>query len=164
MVKSVYRDEELGKNFNLRYDALITTRQRVSYALFYTAALYFNFKLRHEAVNYKNLGGLLYLYLIYCVGTLHGCNSSCRILVVASGMDNKLSLPFTEEEYIALARPKYHDLNALDKQPAFYDYEKSFETIWLDLGRQVLERNLGPLPNDRRKKKDDDTLWRDTNS
>ena len=66
-----YHDEELGKNFNLTYDALTTFWQRVSYALFYTAAIYFNFKLRHEAVNYKNLGGLLYLYLIYCVGILH---------------------------------------------------------------------------------------------
>lgn len=79
-------------------------------------------------------------------------------------MDNKLNLSFTEEEYMALARQKYNDLQALDKQLNMYDYEKSFEQIWLDLGRQVLERNLGPVPNDRRKKKDDDALRGDTDS
>jgi hypothetical protein len=83
--------------------------------------------------------------------------------VVASGMDNKLSLNFTEEEYVALARQKYNDLQALDKHLNMYDYEKSFEQIWIDLGRQVLERNLGPVSNDRRKKKDDNALGRDTN-
>ena len=44
-------------------------------------------------------------------------------------------------------------LQALATQPAFYDYEKSFEAIWMEPGRQVLERNVGPVPADRRKKK-----------
>lgn len=79
-------------------------------------------------------------------------------------MDNKLTLDFTEEEYVALARQKYNDLKALKSKPTFYDYEKSFEEIWLDLGRQVLEKSLSQVPNDRRKKKDDDPLWSNTNS
>ena len=54
-------------------------------------------------------------------------------------MDNNPNLAFTEDEYLALARQKYHDLQALKSKPTFYDYEKSFEDIWLDLGRQVLE-------------------------
>lgn len=74
-------------------------------------------------------------------------------------MDNNLTLPFTEEEYMALARQKYQDLKALKNKPTFYDYEKSFEEIWQDLGRQVLEKSLSQVPADRRKKKDDDSFW-----
>jgi hypothetical protein len=59
----------------------------------------------------------------------------------------------TEDEYVSLARQKYQDLQQLKDQPTFYDYEKSFDAIWQDLGRQVLEKNLSELPADRRKKK-----------
>jgi uncharacterized membrane protein len=59
----------------------------------------------------------------------------------------------SKADYLALAEQKYNDLQSLDKQLTMYDYEKSFEQIWHDLGRQVLERNLGIVPNDRRKKK-----------
>lgn len=79
-------------------------------------------------------------------------------------METQPSLAMSKADYLALAEQKYNDLQALDKQLTMYDYEKSFEQIWLDLGRQVLERNLGPVPNDRRKKKDDYPLWTDTNS
>ena len=61
-------------------------------------------------------------------------------------------------EYLALAEQKYNDLQVLATQPTFYDYEKSFEAIWMELGRQVLERNVGSVPADRRKKKDNDAL------
>ena len=61
----------------------------------------------------------------------------------------------SKAEYLALAEQKYTDLQALATQPTFYDYEKSFEAIWMELGRQVLERNVGPVPADRRKKNDD---------
>ncbi len=60
---------------------------------------------------------------------------------------------------MALARQKYQDLKALKNKPTFYDYEKSFEEIWQDLGRQVLEKSLSQVPADRRKKKDDDSFW-----
>ncbi|GAA3983017.1 hypothetical protein GCM10022407_30270 [Hymenobacter antarcticus] len=70
----------------------------------------------------------------------------------------------SKAEYLALAEQKYNDLQALGTAPTFYDYEKSFEAIWLELGRQVLERNMGPVPDDRRKKKDDDALWPNPNS
>lgn len=59
----------------------------------------------------------------------------------------------TEDEYVALARQKYQDLQQLKSKPTFYDYEKSFDEIWQDLGRQVLEKNLSDVPGDRRKKK-----------
>ena len=70
----------------------------------------------------------------------------------------------SKAEYLALAEQKYADLQALATEPTFYDYEKSFEAIWMDLGRQVLERTVGPVPADRRKKKDDDAFWPNTDS
>ena len=44
----------------------------------------------------------------------------------------------------------------LGKLDNFYDYEKSFDAIWQDLGRMYLERSLQEKTsdsNDRRKKK-----------
>jgi hypothetical protein len=68
-------------------------------------------------------------------------------------MDTQRQPTMTEAEYIALARQKYHDLQQLKHKPTFYDYEKSFDEIWQELGRQVLEKNLSEVPADRRKKK-----------
>jgi len=59
----------------------------------------------------------------------------------------------SKEEYLALAEQKYKELQRLKMKPTFYDYQQSFEQIWLDLGRQVLEKNLSEVPDDRRKKK-----------
>lgn len=70
----------------------------------------------------------------------------------------------SKEEYMALAEQKYHDLQQLKSKPTLYDYEKSFDELWQDLGRQVFEKNLSQVPTDRRKKKDDDPLRSDTNS
>jgi hypothetical protein len=59
----------------------------------------------------------------------------------------------TEAKFIALAQKRYASLQALNKIDNFYDYEKEFESIWRDLGREVLESNLSDVPADRRKKK-----------
>lgn len=59
----------------------------------------------------------------------------------------------TEEEYISLARQKYQELQALKNEKSFYAYEKTFDELWTDLGRQVLEKSLSDVPSDRRKKK-----------
>jgi len=59
----------------------------------------------------------------------------------------------TKEEYIALAIQKYDELQALKTKKTFYEYEETFDQIWTDLGRQVLEKNLSEVPADRRKKK-----------
>lgn len=64
----------------------------------------------------------------------------------------------SKEECIALAEQKNHELQQLISKPTLYDYEKSFDEIWQDLGRQVLAKNLSDVPADRRKKKDDDAL------
>lgn len=62
----------------------------------------------------------------------------------------------TKEEFMAMAAQRYEELQALNKLDNFYDYEKQFVDIWKDLGREVLQKNIGSLPADKRKKKDDD--------
>jgi hypothetical protein len=52
----------------------------------------------------------------------------------------------TREELLALTAQRYDELQALNKLDNFYDYEKEFVNIWRDLGREVLEKNLGDLP------------------
>lgn len=58
----------------------------------------------------------------------------------------------TKEEFLALAGDRYDALQSLNKLNRFYDYEKQFVHIWQDLGRAVLENNLGAVPTNRRKK------------
>lgn len=59
----------------------------------------------------------------------------------------------TKAEYLEAAAKRYDELQALNKIDNFYDYEKEFVSIWQDLGREVLENNLGELVKDKRKKK-----------
>jgi len=58
----------------------------------------------------------------------------------------------SKEEFLALAALKYEELSKLNEIKDFYTYEENFDTIWTDLGRQVLEKNLSEVPTDRRKK------------
>lgn len=58
----------------------------------------------------------------------------------------------TEANFIALAKKRYAELQALNKIDNFYDYEKEFDSIWRELGREVLESNVSDVPADRRKK------------
>lgn len=58
----------------------------------------------------------------------------------------------TEVNFIALAKKRYAELQALNKIDNFYDYEKEFEFLLRDLGREVLEANTKTVPADRRKK------------
>lgn len=59
----------------------------------------------------------------------------------------------TEATFIELAKKRYAELQALNKIDSFYDYEKEFDAIWRDLGREVFETNISKVPADRRKKK-----------
>lgn len=59
----------------------------------------------------------------------------------------------TKEEYLSLAASRYDELAALNKIDNFYDYEKEFEKIFIDLARAVLENNISSPSADRRKKK-----------
>ncbi len=59
----------------------------------------------------------------------------------------------TEEQYIELCRSKYQELNKLNNLKDFYEYEKRFDNIMIELSRELLESNLSEVPADRRKKK-----------
>jgi len=61
-----------------------------------------------------------------------------------------------KEEFLSLAESRYEELKTLGLLDNFYDYEKSFDAIWQDLGRLYLERMLEDnksISQDRRKKK-----------
>jgi len=59
----------------------------------------------------------------------------------------------TKDEFLALAESRDDDLQRLNtEQTHFYDYEKGFAELWTELGRVVLEGNLGELPESPRKK------------
>lgn len=59
----------------------------------------------------------------------------------------------TESQFLEKAKARYEELQSLNKLDSFFDYEKEFDRIWRDLGREVLESNIGDVPADRRKKK-----------
>lgn len=59
----------------------------------------------------------------------------------------------TKEEYLQLAESKWPELAELDQEKDFYEYERKFERIMLELGRAVLEGKISKVGNDRRKKK-----------
>ena len=59
----------------------------------------------------------------------------------------------TKEEYLKLAEKKWEELHGLRKETNFYDYEKEFDRIWVELGKEVLERSISKPGKDRRKKK-----------
>lgn len=60
----------------------------------------------------------------------------------------------TREEFLALADAKYAEINATKESPTFLDYEMAFASLWTELGRDVLQANLGESGKDRRKKND----------
>ncbi len=62
----------------------------------------------------------------------------------------------TKQEFLEAAALRYDKLQALNKITDFYDYEVEFVRIWKDLGKEVLEKNIGTLSNDKRKKKPHD--------
>ena len=64
----------------------------------------------------------------------------------------------SKEEFLAVAEQRYDALQELNQLDSFYNYEKLFVELWRDLGREVLEKNLGPVPLNRRKKKTS-RLW-----
>ena len=59
----------------------------------------------------------------------------------------------TKQEFMELVSKRYDAFKALDRHDNFYDYEKAFEQIWRETGRELLEEHLGPVPDERRKKK-----------
>jgi hypothetical protein len=58
----------------------------------------------------------------------------------------------TKEEFLELAATRWPELEELDQEKDFYEYERRFEQIMLDLSREVLERKISSPGKDRRKK------------
>lgn len=80
LYKNVYRDSELGevffkdklnKYFVKDKPNFTNWKFRVTYAIFYTASIYFGFKLKHSAINYRNFGGMMYIFIMYAFGSIH---------------------------------------------------------------------------------------------
>lgn len=59
----------------------------------------------------------------------------------------------SEQEFMELARQKYQKLKALKSEESFYEYEKNFDEMWVEFGRETLEKSIGRIGKDRRKKK-----------
>jgi hypothetical protein len=59
----------------------------------------------------------------------------------------------TKVEYLELASQEWEKINALQSETSFYEYEKTFDLIWTNLGQRVLERSISEPIKDRRKKK-----------
>ena len=62
----------------------------------------------------------------------------------------------TKEEYLELCSKNWEALQAATSKNNLYDLEKDFRNNWENLGREVLEKQLGELPNDHRKKKSEE--------
>jgi hypothetical protein len=58
----------------------------------------------------------------------------------------------TREEFLKLADSKWTEIESL-QQNDFYEFEKQFEVILVEMGRKALEGVLGKVPQDYRKKK-----------
>jgi hypothetical protein len=58
----------------------------------------------------------------------------------------------SESAFLELARAKYAQIAALEQETSFYVYEKTFDAIWVDLGRQVLEGSISEVPQSAQKK------------
>lgn len=59
----------------------------------------------------------------------------------------------TEEQFIALARQKWAELQAIKQEQSFYEFEQQFDGIVRAFNRQILEGTIGEVPKDHRKKK-----------
>jgi hypothetical protein len=61
-------------------------------------------------------------------------------------------ITMTQEEFVKLATEKYQKLQELNQIGDFYEYEKAFDAIWTDFGRESLEKNIGEAPKNHQKK------------
>jgi len=60
----------------------------------------------------------------------------------------------TEAEFIEKAKEAYQELEKLKEEKSFYEYEKKFDKIWVNFGKETLEKEISEVPEDRRKKKE----------
>lgn len=55
----------------------------------------------------------------------------------------------SEEEFLAIARKRYEEVNALNDGMSFYDFEKRLSEIMDAMTRDLLETKIGKVPADR---------------
>lgn len=65
----------------------------------------------------------------------------------------------SKEEFIEIAARRYDSIRSLNELDNFYDYEKEFVDILQQMGKEILEKNLGELPSDHRKKNFSNDPW-----
>lgn len=58
----------------------------------------------------------------------------------------------TKTEFLEIASKRYESIDSLNGLDNFYDYEKQFVEILHDLGKELLEKNLGDVSSNYRKK------------
>lgn len=59
----------------------------------------------------------------------------------------------TKEEFLELASSKYDEIKDLKKYNNLYDYELELSKLMKELSLSVLEKSLGELPTNPKKKK-----------
>ena len=59
----------------------------------------------------------------------------------------------SEEEFIVQAKKHYQKIKKLSRIESYYNYEKEFDEIWSEFGRETIHKSISEVPNDRRKKK-----------
>jgi hypothetical protein len=57
-----------------------------------------------------------------------------------------------EDKFLALAKEKYAEINALTEHPNMLDYERGLREVMDDLARSVINEQLGGQTDNRRKK------------
>lgn len=63
------------------------------------------------------------------------------------------SLKMTKDEFLELALSNWEGFKELEKEKDFYTYEKKFDERLVEFGRQLLEKSISDVGEDRRKKK-----------
>lgn len=59
----------------------------------------------------------------------------------------------TKEEFLELASKKWDEIKSHKSQSEnLYDYEKGFDELWVEFGRNTLEGSIGEVSPNRRKK------------
>lgn len=59
----------------------------------------------------------------------------------------------SKEEYMAICEARWKEIETVSTRNNLYDLEKDFVEVWQTLGRTVLEKSVGDLPDNHRKKK-----------
>ena len=58
-----------------------------------------------------------------------------------------------KDALLKAATERFEEFRDLHRHDNFYDFEKEFEKIWLEPGREVLQQSLGDVPEERQKKR-----------